>query len=163
MDALLEAVEVEEVAFQAGCQASELRAILTSALAGPQRKLAATHSRIRKHLGATAPKLAAQVLTLCFRMSFLVIGPFDPSEHLLSLRGYWLTSRCLRQSSGSARAVEQEGFWDHAACSRSGFRAGVATLANRAAEEICAAGGADGDVLSLYAVDALTTGTGGTL
>ena len=61
VDALLEAVEVEEVAFQAGCQASELRAILTSALAGPQRKLAGIHSRIRKHLGATAPKLAAQV------------------------------------------------------------------------------------------------------
>ncbi|CAL8460642.1 g172 [Coccomyxa elongata] len=61
VDVLLEAVEVEEVAFQAGCQASELRAILTSALASPQRKLAAMHSRIRKHLGTTAPKLAAQV------------------------------------------------------------------------------------------------------
>ena len=61
VDALLEAVEVEEVAFQAGCQAGELRAIITSALANPQRKLAAMHSRIKKHLGATAPKLAAQV------------------------------------------------------------------------------------------------------
>ncbi|EIE25400.1 hypothetical protein COCSUDRAFT_46702 [Coccomyxa subellipsoidea C-169] len=61
VDALLEAVEVEEVAFQAGCQAGELRAIITSALASPQRKLAAMHSRIKKHLGATAPKLAAQV------------------------------------------------------------------------------------------------------
>lgn len=68
MDALLEAVEVEEVAFQAGCQASELRAILTSALASPQRKLAAMHSRIRKHLGTTAPKLAAQVSTSCLWM-----------------------------------------------------------------------------------------------
>ncbi len=67
VDALLEAVEVEEVAFQAGCQAGELRAIITSALASPQRKLAAMHSRIKKHLGATAPKLAAQVrhLSLC--------------------------------------------------------------------------------------------------
>lgn len=61
VDALLEAVEVEEVAFQAGCQAGELRAIITSALASPQRKLAAMHLRIKKHLGATAPKLAAQV------------------------------------------------------------------------------------------------------
>lgn len=61
VDALLEAVEVEEVAFQAGCQAAELRAILTSALASPQRKLQAMHQRIRKHLGATAPKLALQV------------------------------------------------------------------------------------------------------
>ena len=60
MDALLEAVEVEEVAFQGGCQATELRAILHAALAAPQRKLAAMHARIRKHLGATAPRLAAQ-------------------------------------------------------------------------------------------------------
>ena len=62
---LLEAVEVEEVAFQGGCQAGELRAILQAALAHPQRKLAAMHARIRKHLGATAPKLAAQVRCTC--------------------------------------------------------------------------------------------------
>lgn len=61
VDALLEAVEVEEVAFQAGCQAAELRAVLATTLATPQRKLAAMHARIRKHLGATAPKVAAQV------------------------------------------------------------------------------------------------------
>ncbi len=58
---LLEAVEVEEVAFQAGCQAAELRAVLATALAQPQRKLSNMHSRIHKHLGATAPKLAAEV------------------------------------------------------------------------------------------------------
>ena len=63
VDALLEAVEVEEVAFQGGCQATELRAILAAALASPQRKLAAMHARIRKHLGATAPQLAAQART----------------------------------------------------------------------------------------------------
>ena len=63
VDALLEAVEVEEVAFQGGCQATELRAILNAALAAPQRKLAAMHARIRKHLGATAPRLAAQART----------------------------------------------------------------------------------------------------
>ena len=61
---LLEAVEVEEVAFQAGCQAAELRAVLASALAQPQRKLSNMHSRIHKHLGATAPKLAAEVSAL---------------------------------------------------------------------------------------------------
>ena len=61
IDALLEAVEVEEVAFQAGCQAAELRAVLASALGQPQRKLANMHSRIHKHLGATAPKPAAEV------------------------------------------------------------------------------------------------------
>ncbi len=61
IDTLLEAVEVEEVAFQAGCQAAELRAVLATALAQPQRKLSNMHSRIHKHLGATAPKLAAEV------------------------------------------------------------------------------------------------------
>jgi len=61
IDALLEAVEVEEVAFQAGCQAAELRNLLASALAKPQSKLSNMHSRINKHLGATAPKLAAEV------------------------------------------------------------------------------------------------------
>jgi hypothetical protein len=61
VDALLKAVEVEEVAFQAGCQAAELRAVLAATLAAPQRRLAAMHARVRKHLGATAPILAAQV------------------------------------------------------------------------------------------------------
>ena len=61
INALLEAVEVEEVAFQQGCQAAELRNVLTSALGQPQRKLTSMHSRIKKHLGATAPKLAAEV------------------------------------------------------------------------------------------------------
>jgi hypothetical protein len=61
VSALLEAVEVEEVAFQGGCQAAELRGILGAALAHPQRKLAAMHARIHKHLGATAPGLAKQV------------------------------------------------------------------------------------------------------
>ena len=61
IDVLLEAVEVEEVAFQAGCQAAELRAVLASSLAQPQRKLSNMHSRIHKHLGATAPRLAAEV------------------------------------------------------------------------------------------------------
>ena len=61
IDVLLEAVEVEEVAVQAGCQAAELRAVLASALAQPQRKLSNMHSRIHKHLGATAPRLAAEV------------------------------------------------------------------------------------------------------
>ena len=62
----------------------------------------------------------------------------------------------------SARALGQEEFRDHAA-SKSGFCAGVATLADGAPEEICAAGGADGYVLSLNAVDTLTTGAGRTL
>ena len=66
---------MEEVAFQGGCQASELRAILQAALAHPQRKLAAMHARIRKHLGATAPKLAAQV-PLAHASSFQRLQPF---------------------------------------------------------------------------------------
>ena len=52
---------MEEVAFQQGCQVAELRNVLTSALGQPQRKLSSMHSRIKKHLGATAPKLAAEV------------------------------------------------------------------------------------------------------
>jgi hypothetical protein len=70
VDSLLQAVEVEEVAFQAGCQAAELRAVLASTLTNPQRKLAAMHARIRKHLGATAPRLAAQV---CLLASLLTV------------------------------------------------------------------------------------------
>lgn len=65
IDALLEAVEVEEVAFQQGCQASELRAVLASSLAKPQHRLSNMHGRIQKHLGATAPKLAAEVRLHC--------------------------------------------------------------------------------------------------
>ena len=61
IDALLEAVEVEEVAFQQGCQASELRAVLASSLVKPQHRLSNMHGRIHKHLGATAPLLAAEV------------------------------------------------------------------------------------------------------
>ena len=55
---------MEEVAFQQGCQVAELRNVLTSALGQPQRKLSSMHSRIKKHLGATAPKLAAEVCYL---------------------------------------------------------------------------------------------------
>lgn len=55
---------MEEVAFQQGCQVAELRNVLTSALGQPQRKLSSMHSRIKKHLGATAPKLAAEVCSL---------------------------------------------------------------------------------------------------
>jgi len=54
-------VEVGEVAFQAGCQAADVRALLADCLRAPQRKLAAMYGRVRKHLGATAPALAAAV------------------------------------------------------------------------------------------------------
>lgn len=61
LEALLAEVEVGEVAFQAGCQAGDVRALLADSLRAPQKKLAAMHGRVRKHLGATAPALAAAV------------------------------------------------------------------------------------------------------
>ncbi len=50
-----------EVAFQAGCQAADVRVLLADSLRAPQKKLAAMHARVKKHLGATAPALAAAV------------------------------------------------------------------------------------------------------
>ena len=61
LDALLAEVEVGEVAFQAGCQAADVRALLADSLRAPQKKLAAMRARVRKHLGASAPALAAAV------------------------------------------------------------------------------------------------------
>ena len=72
IDVLLEAVEVEEVAFQAGCQAAELRAVLASSLAQPQRKLSNMHSRIHNCIWAPPLPGWRPRYPSCFPLSFKI-------------------------------------------------------------------------------------------
>ena len=63
VEAAVSKVSREDVPYQAGCSAPELRTAVTEAFKAPAKKLTAVHARIQKHLGHSSSQLATTVWT----------------------------------------------------------------------------------------------------
>lgn len=65
VDQLLEDVAAEDVSFQLHYSAQELRSLMATCLAGPDRKLGVMRDRVAKHLGSGSPLLLREVWSRC--------------------------------------------------------------------------------------------------
>ena len=61
VDQLLREVGAEEVPFQMHYQANDLRALLSSTMHHPEKKISSMLARVQKHMGSTSPALVAEV------------------------------------------------------------------------------------------------------